>query len=101
MFMKNTYYLSNKIKQLNIYYEISYYLYYVYHSKNVNFSITHLSPRGGIYISKDWRHPESNRSITNLSIINYLRAYFLISFHHTFLGVKQFNVLITLIGQKV
>lgn len=30
MFMKNTYYLSNKIKQLNIYYEISYYLYYVY-----------------------------------------------------------------------
>ena len=66
--MKNTYYLSNKIKQLNIYYEIeiSYYLYYVFHSKNVNFSITHLSPRGGIYISKEWRHPESNRSITNL-----------------------------------
>ena len=35
MFMKNTYYLSNKIKQLNIYYEISYYLYYVFHSKNL------------------------------------------------------------------
>lgn len=30
MFMKNTYYLSNKIKQLNIYYEIeiSYYTMY-------------------------------------------------------------------------